>query len=76
MYSNNIVNFQESTTILNTRTKKSLETYWIDLVISYAKLISSSKIMFYKETNKLIDNGFPNHTVDEQIKRTIKNVNQ
>ena len=28
MYSNNIVNFQESTTILNASTKKSLETYW------------------------------------------------
>ena len=30
IYSNNLVNFQESTTILNTYTKKkSLETYWI-----------------------------------------------
>ena len=29
MYSNNIVNFQESTTILNACTKKSLETYYI-----------------------------------------------
>ena len=28
MYSNNIVKFQESTTILNACTKKSLETYW------------------------------------------------
>ena len=28
IYSNNIVNFQESTTILNACTKKSLETYW------------------------------------------------
>ena len=28
MYSNNLVNFQESTTILNGCTKKSLETYW------------------------------------------------
>ena len=27
MYSNNILNFQESTTILNAWTKKSLETY-------------------------------------------------
>ena len=27
MYSNNIVNFQECTTILNAYTKKSLETY-------------------------------------------------
>ena len=28
MYSNNIVNVQESTTILNAYIKKSLETYW------------------------------------------------
>ena len=28
IYSNNVVNFQESTTILNTHTKKNLETYW------------------------------------------------
>ena len=28
MYSNNILNFQESTTILNACTKRSLETYW------------------------------------------------
>ena len=28
MYSNNIVNFQESTTILNACKKKNLETYW------------------------------------------------
>ena len=29
MYSNNILNFQESTTILNACTKKSLEAYWM-----------------------------------------------
>ena len=49
-------------------------------VISRAKLISSSKTIFYKEVKNikqaLIDNGFPNYIVDEQIKRTIKNVNQ
>ena len=49
-------------------------------VISRAKLISSSKTIFYKEVkNKkqaLIDNGFPNYIVDEQINRMIKNVNQ
>ena len=28
MYSNNILEFQESTTIVNACTKKSLETYW------------------------------------------------
>ena len=32
MYSNNIVDFQESTTILNAHTKKSLETYRMPLV--------------------------------------------
>ena len=32
MYSNNIVNIQESTTILNACTKKSLETYWMHQV--------------------------------------------
>ena len=33
MYNNNIVNFQESTTVLNAHTKKSLETYCIHLVL-------------------------------------------
>ena len=32
MYSSNILNFLESTTILNVYTKKSLETYGIHLV--------------------------------------------
>ena len=32
MYSNNIVNFQESTTNLNACTKRNLETYWRHLV--------------------------------------------
>ena len=32
MSSNKILNFQESTTILNACTKKSLETYWMHLV--------------------------------------------
>ena len=32
MYSNNILNVQESTTILNACTKKSLDTYWRHLV--------------------------------------------
>ena len=38
MYSNNIVNFQESTTILNACTK-SLETYWMHHVVSPASII-------------------------------------
>ena len=48
MYSNNILNFQKSTTILNAHMKKSLETYRMHLVplnkfhslISYTNLIS------------------------------------
>ena len=35
MYSNNIMNFQESTTILNAHTKKSIETYRMPLVYIY-----------------------------------------
>ena len=49
-------------------------------LISRAKLISSSKTIFYKEVESikqaLINNGFPNYIVDEQIKCMIKNVNQ
>ena len=37
MYSNNIVYFQESTTILNARTKKSLEIYWRHHVFHFKK---------------------------------------
>ena len=41
-------------------------------LISSAKLISSSKTIFYKEVENikqaLINNGFPNYIVDEQIK--------
>ena len=52
----------------------------INNLISHAKLISSSKTIFYKEVENmkqaLINNGFPNNIVDEQIKRMIKNVNQ
>ena len=48
-------------------------------LISRAKLISSFKTIFYKEVENikqaLINNGFPNYIVDEQIKRMIKNVN-
>ena len=50
----------------------------INNLISCAKLISSSKTIFYKEVENIkqafINNGFPNYIVDEQIKR--KNVNQ
>ena len=43
-------------------------------------MISSSKIIFYKEVENikqaLINNGFPIYIVDERIKYMIKNVNQ
>ena len=43
MYSNNMVNFEESTTILNACTKKkSLETYWMHKVCMYIYIIQSS----------------------------------
>ena len=42
MYSNNIVNFQEFTTILNARTKKSLETYRMHLVKPFFLSASSA----------------------------------
>ena len=49
-------------------------------LISCTRLISSSKTMFYKELKNikqtLINNGFPNYIVNEQIKPTIKNVSQ
>ena len=52
----------------------------INNLISRDKLISSSKTIFYKEVENikqaLINNGFPNYIVDEQIKPMIKNVNQ
>ena len=41
MYSNNIVKFQESTTILNAHIKKSLETYWKHHVLTLYLLMSS-----------------------------------
>ena len=51
----------------------------INSLISRAKLISS-KTIFYKEVENikqaLINNGFPNYIVDEQIKCRFKNVNQ
>ena len=52
----------------------------INKLISRVKLISSSKAIFYKELKNikqtLINNGFPNYIIDEQIKRTIRNINQ
>ena len=47
-YSHNILNFQESTTILNVCTKESLETYWIHFVyISIRDLTLDNQQGFY-----------------------------
>ena len=47
MYSNDIVNFQESTTIFNTCTKKSLETYWIHHVYACTNIITQIYTFIY-----------------------------
>ena len=51
MYSNNTLNFQESTTILNACIKKRLETNWIHHVYIYIKLKSVTLI---KVTRRLL----------------------
>ena len=47
-------------------------------LIYRAQLISSSKTIFYAELKNikqtLINNDFPNHIVNEQIKRAMKNI--
>ena len=50
MYSNNILNFQESATILNASTKKSPETYWRHFVShdKFPSSIADNKISFDK----------------------------
>ena len=48
IYSNNMVNFQESTTIVNAHTKKRLETYRMDLVYIYIyKILETLYIYIY-----------------------------
>ena len=51
----------------------------INNLISRAKLISCTKIIFYKKLLKIkqsfINNKFPNYIADKQIKRAIKNGN-
>ena len=46
MYSNKMLNFQESTTILNAQTKKSLETYRMHLVSIRVPSICQIKYLF------------------------------
>ena len=50
MYSKNIVNFQESTTILNA-CKKSLETYWRHIIYSdWYSLLDKAISLIYQYT--------------------------
>ena len=51
MYSNNILHFQESTSILNAHTKKSLETYRMHLVYMYIYLQEKLKIGHFRIIN-------------------------
>ena len=58
MYSNNILNVQDSTTILNSCTKKRLESYWMDHVVarkieSSVKFEWKSKHLYSSITNSL-----------------------
>ena len=65
MYSNKILNFQESTTSLNACTKKSLETYWRHHVVALATLSSGCAQYIYKKRN---DNHTPHylqHTLEK-----------
>ena len=85
---NNNNNFTTSTykknpliiTTLKANAPSDMKKAIVNNLISRAKLITSSRTIFYKEMENikqaLINNGFPNYIVDEQIKRTIKNVNQ
>ena len=65
---------------LNVNSPSDIKKAIINNLISHAKLIPSSKTIFYKEIENIkqahINNGFPNNIVDEKIKRMIKNVNQ
>ena len=55
MDSNNILNFQESTTILNACIKKCLETYWMHYVSIYLSIYLNLNI---KEIyNKILLSG-------------------
>ena len=66
--------------ILKVNAPSDIKKPIIHNLISRAKLVSSSKTIFYKEVENIkqafINNGFPNYIVNEQIKRMIKNVNQ
>ena len=52
MYCNNLLNYQESTPILNGPTKKSLETYWMPLVPRKYRLKSMIELIQILQTLK------------------------
>ena len=54
IYRNNIVNFQESTTILNACTKKNLKTYWMHLVYYINMICKHILLITVLEEPKLI----------------------
>ena len=49
-------------------------------LLNRAQLISSTRPIFYNELKlikqKLVNNGYPNHIIDEQIKFTLKNIDK
>ena len=55
------------------------KTAVIKNLIKRSKLISSSNTIFYNELRKikqtLVNNGFPNHVIDEQINLSLKTFN-
>ena len=54
MYSNNILNFQESMTVLNAHTKKSLETYCMHLILIKSETQEHARYVkeVFKETKE------------------------
>ena len=60
MYSNNIVNFQKSTIIINVPTKKSQETYRMHLVQIFEASFTQETEMKVKERKKLLVNWCTN----------------
>ena len=59
MYSNKILNFQVSTTILNACTKKSLETYWRHHVHWALKICIKDLIFFALLTSRTVQLTVP-----------------
>ena len=72
MYSNKILNFQESTTILNAQCEKSLKTYRMHLVYVYAYIhlarpVGGSKSMLIL----LPEYPYPKKGLSKEWQRTV-----